>query len=63
MDSDPSPDITHSLDQFGAMLGSMAPVLAQYYRALIAAGLSHEMARDLVRDYHQAWVYRITGSH
>jgi hypothetical protein len=53
MDDEQKPDFRAGTDQLGAMFRDLAPVIGGYYRALIAAGTPHDLASDLIRDWHQ----------
>lgn len=44
-------DITQQLDQLGAMLRDVAPLLYNYYKDLQALGFTEEQAFAMVKDY------------
>lgn len=51
------PTLIEQLDQYGATMGGFASVYAQYYKALIANGISHHLAEKMTRDF--AWLANV----
>lgn len=45
-------NLVGQMDQFGMAITTVAPVVAQYYRALLAAGVPIGLTMELVRDQH-----------
>lgn len=66
--SDRPIDLTAQMDQMGATMRSFAPVVAQFYRALVAEGIPDELAGDLTMQWQGLYFsscygvqYRVDG--
>lgn len=55
------PDLTAQFDQIGATMASLAAVLGQYHRALLAESFTREEALDLVGIYAEQFVDSMLG--